>query len=63
MAARRRIAWRWSELRMLLPLALLVPLGFAVTHIAQTNVLDPGPLGLAIGYRRDHARRAFRAGA
>ena len=35
---------------MLLPLALLVPLGFAVTHIAQTNTLDPGPLGLAIGY-------------
>jgi cell division protein FtsW (lipid II flippase) len=50
MVARGRIAWRWTELRMLLPLALLVPLGFAVTNIAQTNVLDPGPLGLAIGY-------------
>jgi cell division protein FtsW (lipid II flippase) len=38
------------ELRLLLPLVLLVPLGFAVTHIAQTGTLDPGPLGLAIGY-------------
>jgi len=35
---------------MLLPLALLVPLGFAVTHIAKTGTLDPGPMGLAIGY-------------
>ena len=38
------------ELRMLLPLVLLVPLGFAVTRIAQTDTLDPGPMGLAIGY-------------
>lgn len=38
------------ELRLLLPLVLLVPLGFVVTHIAQTGTLDPGPLGLAIGY-------------
>lgn len=38
------------ELRLLLPLLVLVPLGFAVTHIAQTGSLDPGPLGLAIGY-------------
>lgn len=38
------------ELRLLLPLLVLVPLGFAVTHIAQTGTLDPGPLGLAIGY-------------
>ncbi|HSM38999.1 MAG TPA: FtsW/RodA/SpoVE family cell cycle protein [Candidatus Limnocylindrales bacterium] len=45
-----RIAWRWPELRMLLPLALLVPLGFAVTHIAQSGSLDPGPLGLAAAY-------------
>ena len=35
---------------MLLPLALLVPLGFAVTHIAQSGSLDPGPLGLAAAY-------------
>lgn len=38
------------ELRLLLPLLILVPLGFAVTHIAQTGTLDPGPLGIAIGY-------------
>jgi cell division protein FtsW (lipid II flippase) len=38
------------ELRLLLPLVVLVPLGFVVTHIAQTGTLDPGPLGLAIGY-------------
>lgn len=41
---------RPAELRMLLPLVLLVPLGFAVTNIAKTAALDPGPLGLAIGY-------------
>lgn len=35
---------------MLLPLAVLVPLGFAVTHIAQSGELDPGPLGLAVAY-------------
>jgi hypothetical protein len=33
------------ELRLLLPLAILVPLGFAVTHIAQTGTLDPGRWG------------------
>ena len=38
------------ELRLLLPLVILVPLGFAVTHIAQTGALDPGPLGVAVGY-------------
>jgi cell division protein FtsW (lipid II flippase) len=35
---------------MLLPLALLVPLGFVVTNIARTGDLDPGPLGLAATY-------------
>jgi cell division protein FtsW (lipid II flippase) len=35
---------------MLLPLALLVPLGFVVTNIARTGSLDPGPLGLAATY-------------
>ncbi len=44
------LTWRGTELRLLLPTVLLVPLGFAVTHIAQTNRLDPGPLGLALGY-------------
>jgi cell division protein FtsW (lipid II flippase) len=41
---------RSTELRLLLPLVVLVPLGFAVTHIAQTGTADPGPLGLAIVY-------------
>jgi cell division protein FtsW (lipid II flippase) len=52
-AAPRRapqVAWRWLELRMLLPLLLLVPLGFAVTHMAQTGAADPGPLQLAAIY-------------
>ena len=43
-------AWRWRELRLLIPVLILVPLGFAVTHVAQTNRLDPGPLWLAFGY-------------
>ena len=38
------------ELRLLLPLVILVPLGFAVTHIAQTGTLDIGPMGVAVGY-------------
>ena len=45
-----RAVQRPAELRMLLPLALLVPLGFAVTNIARTATFDPGPLGLAVGY-------------
>jgi peptidoglycan glycosyltransferase len=45
-----RAVRRPVELRMLLPLALLVPLGFAITNIARTGELDPGPMGLAAGY-------------
>lgn len=45
-----RRAWRWVELRMLLPLVVLVPLGFAITNIATSAKLDPGPLGLAVAY-------------
>jgi cell division protein FtsW (lipid II flippase) len=45
-----RIAWRGVELRLLLPLLLLVPLGFAITHIALSGTFDPGPLGLALAY-------------
>ena len=41
---RLSLAWRWTELRMLLPLLLLVPLGFVVTHIAEVGKLEPGPL-------------------
>jgi cell division protein FtsW (lipid II flippase) len=44
------VSWRWTEARLLVPVLLLVPLGFAVTHVAQTDQLDPGPLGLALGY-------------
>jgi cell division protein FtsW (lipid II flippase) len=43
-------ARRSTELRLLLPLVILVPLGFAVTHVAQSGTADPGPLGLAIVY-------------
>lgn len=45
-----RIAWRGTELRLLLPLVLLVPLGFVITHMAMSGVAEPGPLELAIGY-------------
>lgn len=47
---RRRVRWRFTELRLLLPLLVLVPLGFVVTHIAVSGQAEPGPLGLAIGY-------------
>jgi cell division protein FtsW (lipid II flippase) len=42
--------WRGIELRLLLPLLILLPLGFAITHIAQTGEAAPGPMGLAIAY-------------
>jgi cell division protein FtsW len=45
-----RIAWRGVEFRLLLPILLLVPLGFAVTNVALTGSLDAGPMTLAIGY-------------
>ena len=45
-----RITWRGAELRLLLPILAAVPLGFAITNIALTNTLDPGPLQLAIGF-------------
>jgi cell division protein FtsW (lipid II flippase) len=35
---------------MLLPLFLLVPLGFVVTHVAQTGQAGTGPMGLATVY-------------
>jgi peptidoglycan glycosyltransferase len=44
------VAWRWLELRMLLPLVVLVPLGFAVTHIATTQKADIGPMVIAAAY-------------
>jgi peptidoglycan glycosyltransferase len=45
-----RITWRAVELRLLVPVLILVPLGFAITNIALTNTLDPGRLQLAIGF-------------
>jgi cell division protein FtsW (lipid II flippase) len=45
-----RVAWRGTELRLLLPLIVLVPLGFALAHIVAENKLDSGPLGLAAAY-------------
>jgi cell division protein FtsW len=45
-----RIAWRGAELRLLLPIIVLVPLGFAVTHIALSGTFEPGPMELAISY-------------
>ncbi|HSK94707.1 MAG TPA: FtsW/RodA/SpoVE family cell cycle protein [Candidatus Angelobacter sp.] len=45
-----RIAWRGTELGLLLPILLLVPFGFVVTHVAVTGTLEAGPLELALGY-------------
>jgi cell division protein FtsW len=45
-----RIAWRGAELRLLLPILLLVPLGFVVTNIAVTGTFEPGPMQLAAVY-------------
>jgi cell division protein FtsW (lipid II flippase) len=42
--------WRGTELRLLLPLVILVPLGFALAHIVAANKPDPGPLGIALTY-------------
>jgi cell division protein FtsW (lipid II flippase) len=42
-----RIAWRGVELRLLVPIAFLVPLGFVVTNIALSGTAEPGPMELA----------------
>ena len=44
------INWRGTELRLLLPVVLLVPLGFALAHIVAVGKPDPGPLTLALAY-------------
>jgi cell division protein FtsW (lipid II flippase) len=44
------ITWRGTELRLLLPLVVLVPLGFALAHIVAAGKPDPGPLALALAY-------------
>src|SRR6186997_222353 len=45
-----RLTWRGAELSLLLPILILVPLGFAITHIAVSGAFEVGPLGLAVGY-------------
>ena len=45
-----RVAWRWSELLLLVPVAVLVPLGFAIAHVASSGRLEPGPLTLPVIY-------------
>jgi cell division protein FtsW (lipid II flippase) len=45
-----RITWRGAELRLMLPILLLVPLGFAITNIAITGTSDIGSLQLALIY-------------
>jgi cell division protein FtsW (lipid II flippase) len=45
-----RAVARPMEQRLLIPLVILVPLGFVVTHIATSGTLGTGPLSVAIGY-------------
>jgi len=45
-----RITWRGVELRLLLPILLLVPLGFVVTNVALSETLTAGDLTLAVIY-------------
>ena len=45
-----RLTWRGVEFGLLVPILLLVPLGFVVTNIALTGTFEAGPLGLALGY-------------
>jgi peptidoglycan glycosyltransferase len=45
-----RIATRRTELALLLPILLLVPLGVVVTHIAQAGVAEIGPMGVALAF-------------
>jgi len=45
-----RIAWRGVELRLLIPILVLVPFGFVVTNVALTGTLASGDLTLAVIY-------------
>ena len=45
-----RVAWRGAELRLLLPILVLVPMGFVVTNVALTQTLAAGDLTLAAIY-------------
>ena len=44
------MAARWRELRFLLPLFAIVPLGFAITHAAMTDLFETGPIEIAVIY-------------
>jgi len=43
-----RLAARRTELGLLIPILLLVPLGVAVTNIAQSGLAEPEPLAVAV---------------
>ena len=45
-----RLATRRVELALLVPVLLLVPLGVVVTHIAQSGVVEIGPMGVALAF-------------
>jgi peptidoglycan glycosyltransferase len=45
-----RLATRRTELSLLVPILLLVPLGVLVTNIAQSDVAEIGPMAVAIAF-------------
>ena len=45
------ITWRGTELRLLLPLVVLVPLGFALAHIVAAGKPDRRGFGALRGAR------------
>lgn len=45
-----RLATRRVEFTLLVPVLLLVPLGVAVTNVAQTGVAEIGPMAVAIAF-------------
>jgi peptidoglycan glycosyltransferase len=45
-----RLATRRTELSLLVPILLLVPLGVLVTNIAQSDIAEIGPMAVAIAF-------------
>ncbi|HEY7738698.1 MAG TPA: FtsW/RodA/SpoVE family cell cycle protein [Candidatus Limnocylindria bacterium] len=45
-----RLTARRTELALLVPILVLVPLGVIVTHVAQSGVLETGPLAVAVAF-------------